>query len=191
MLFRSSGSYNASTGVLTLSGTGTVAQYQSALRAVTFSSSSNDPTASSTTRTITLQAKYFTIPDGMTDVPGRIKWREVSSAVAADNLDERRNYKMADYINYMDGDLMSSIYYKDLDVIGDFQNQSAKMMYEYGKTSLINDKSRVIKGGSWRDRAYFLNPGVRRYLDQRQSNAWLGFRCAMTRVGSPKGMGGK
>jgi formylglycine-generating enzyme len=30
---------------------------------------------------------------------------------------------------------------------------------------------------------------VRRYLDQRQSNSWLGFRCAMTRVGSPVGMG--
>jgi formylglycine-generating enzyme required for sulfatase activity len=63
------------------------------------------------------------------------------------------------------------------------------MMYEYAKTSLVNDKSRVIKGGSWRDRAYFLNPGTRRYLDQRQANAWLGFRCAMTRVGSPVGMG--
>jgi len=141
--------------------------------------------------TITLQAKFFTIPDGMTDIPGRIKWREVSSAVAADNLDERRNYKMSNYINYMDGDLMSSIYYNNEDVIGDYQNKANTLMYEYGKTSLINDKSRVIKGGSWRDRAYFLNPGVRRYLDQRQSNAWLGFRCAMTRVGSPKGMGGK
>ncbi|KAA0082538.1 hypothetical protein CIW52_16290 [Mycolicibacterium sp. P9-64] len=35
------GSYNAATGVLTLSGTGTVAQYQEALRAVTFSTTSN------------------------------------------------------------------------------------------------------------------------------------------------------
>ena len=64
-------------------------------------------------------------------------------------------------------------------------------MYEYGKTSLINDKSRVYKGGSWKDRAYFLSPGARRYLDQRQASSWLGFRCAMTRVGSPKGLGGK
>jgi formylglycine-generating enzyme required for sulfatase activity len=62
-------------------------------------------------------------------------------------------------------------------------------MYEYAKTSLVNDKSRVYKGGSWKDRAYFLNPGTRRYLDQRQTAAWLGFRCAMTRVGSPVGLG--
>jgi formylglycine-generating enzyme required for sulfatase activity len=62
-------------------------------------------------------------------------------------------------------------------------------MYEYAKTSLINDKARVYKGGSWRDRAYWLNPGTRRYLDQRQATAYLGFRCAMVRVGSPVGLG--
>jgi len=127
------------------------------------------------------------VADGKSDIPGRVQWRQVSNVIATDNLDERRNYKTADYINYMDGDVISSIYYdQGEDAYGD---KSDKMMYEYAKTSLINDKSRVIKGGSWRDRAYFLNPGTRRYLDQRQANAWLGFRCAMTRVGSPVGLG--
>lgn len=128
-------------------------------------------------------------PEGKSDIPGRVKWREVTSAVSTDNLDERRNYKTADYINYMDGDVNSSIYFNEGE--GAYGDRGAKMMYEYAKTSLINDKARVFKGGSWRDRAYFLNPGVRRYLDQRQSNAWLGFRCSMTRVGSPVGLGGK
>lgn len=126
-------------------------------------------------------------PEGKSDIPGRVQWRQVSIAVATDNLDERRNYKTADYINYMDGDVNSSIYYGEGEDA--YTEKSDKMMYEYAKTSLINDKSRVIKGGSWRDRAYFLNPGTRRYLDQRQSTAWLGFRCAMTRVGSPVGLG--
>lgn len=126
-------------------------------------------------------------PEGKSDIPGRVQWRQVSIAVATDNLDERRNYKTADYINYMDGDVNSSIYYDQGEDA--YSDKSDKMMYEYSKTSLINDKSRVIKGGSWRDRAYFLNPGTRRYLDQRQSTAWLGFRCAMTRVGSPVGLG--
>jgi hypothetical protein len=116
-----------------------------------------------------------------------VQWREVSSAVATDNLDERRNYKAADYINYLDGDVNSSIYFRDGEEA--YSSQGDKMMYEYAKTSLINDKARVYKGGSWRDRAYFLNPGARRYLDQRQTAAWLGFRCAMTRVGSPVGLG--
>lgn len=126
-------------------------------------------------------------PEGKADIPGRVQWREVSSAVSTDNLDERRNYKAADYINYMDGDVNSSIYYSQGEDA--YSDKSEKMMYEYAKTSLVNDKSRVFKGGNWRDRAYFLNPGTRRYLDQRQANAWLGFRCSMTRVGSPVGLG--
>ena len=39
-----SGSYNAATGMLTLTGTATVLQYQAALESVTFSSSSHNPT---------------------------------------------------------------------------------------------------------------------------------------------------
>lgn len=128
-------------------------------------------------------------PEGKSDIPGRVQWREVSSAVAADNLDERRNYKSADYISYLDGDVTSSIYYQEGEDA--YTDKSDKLMYEYAKTSLINDKARVYKGGSWRDRAYFLNPGTRRYLDQRQSTAWIGFRCAMVRLGSPVGLGGK
>ncbi|MEP6724368.1 MAG: gliding motility lipoprotein GldJ, partial [Bacteroidota bacterium] len=55
--------------------------------------------------------------------------------------------------------------------------------------TLISDKSRVIKGGSWNDRAYWLSPGTRRFLEQEQSASTLGFRCAMDRVGSPEGNG--
>jgi formylglycine-generating enzyme required for sulfatase activity len=128
-------------------------------------------------------------PEGKSDIPGRVKWREVSTAVSTDNLDERRNYKTADYISYLDGDVNSSIYFDQGEEA--YGEKAGKLMYEYAKTSLINDKSRVYKGGSWRDRAYFLNPGARRYLDQRQSTSWLGFRCSMTRVGSPVGLGGK
>jgi len=57
-------------------------------------------------------------------------------------------------------------------------------MYDYGNTSLISDKSRVYKGGSWRDPAYYLSPSVRRYLDENQSANNIGFRCAMTKMGS-------
>ena len=58
-------------------------------------------------------------------------------------------------------------------------------MYNYSKTSLINNKARVYKGGSWRDGAYYLSPSVRRYLDENESANYIGFRCAMDRVGSP------
>jgi len=125
--------------------------------------------------------------DGKSDIPGRVKWREVNSAISSDNLDERRNYKTSDYISYLDGDVNSSLYYRDGEDA--YSDKANSLMYEYAKTSLINDKARVYKGGSWRDRAYWLNPGTRRYLDQRQATAYLGFRCAMVRVGSPVGLG--
>lgn len=50
--------------------------------------------------------------------------------------------------------------------------------------SLISDKARVYKGGSWKDIAYWLSPGTRRYLDEDQSASTIGFRCALIRTGS-------
>jgi len=55
----------------------------------------------------------------------------------------------------------------------------------YGETTLVNNESRVYKGGSWNDRAYWLNPATRRFMQQDQSSAMVGFRCAMTLVGAP------
>ena len=52
--------------------------------------------------------------------------------------------------------------------------------------TLISDKSKVYKGGSWADRAYWMSPGNRRYLDEDKSSAMIGFRCAMDRVGSSR-----
>ncbi|GAB4127385.1 MAG: hypothetical protein OHK0045_19760 [Raineya sp.] len=38
---------------------------------------------------------------------------------------------------------------------------------------------KVYKGGSWKDVAYWLAPGTRRYLEMDKSLPTLGFRCAM------------
>ncbi len=132
----------------------------------------------------------------ITSVPGMVRWREVSINEPDDNLDERRNYKYSDNINYLDGDVKTQAAGLSNNSWTDpFDASSGKTessgMYDYEITSLINDKARVYKGGSWKDRAYWMVPGTRRFLDQRQSTAWLGFRCAMTRVGSPVGLGKK
>ncbi len=50
-----SGTYDAASGILTLSGTGTPAEYQAAFRAVRFRNTTNNPTATSSTRTVTWQ----------------------------------------------------------------------------------------------------------------------------------------
>ena len=59
------------------------------------------------------------------------------------------------------------------------------MLNEEG-VSLVNDKSRVYKGGSWNDMAYWLNPATRRFLQQDDASAEVGFRCAMTMLGAPE-----
>jgi formylglycine-generating enzyme required for sulfatase activity len=103
------------------------------------------------------------------DSLGRIKM--VDEADSALRL--RRNYQRSYAINYLDGDSTS--------------NSS----YGYGLTTLISDQSRVIKGGSWNDRAYWLSPGTRRFLEEDQSSSTVGFRCAMIAPGSPEGNGRK
>lgn len=49
----------------------------------------------------------------------------------------------------------------------------------YARTTLVNDRSKVYKGGSWNDMAYWLNPATRRFMDQGDASADVGFRCAM------------
>lgn len=74
--------------------------------------------------------------------------------------------------------------YANPDKRGEVDDES---MYAYGVASMINNKARVYKGGSWNDRAYYLNPGIRRFMDEEAASAEVGFRCAMVRLGSPNG----
>lgn len=139
------------------------------------------------------------------NTPGKLKYRNVTEE---ENIG-RLNYRRDDYIDYLDGDIESTIYYNNDDVknrINNAQQDPNLIMYQsefetYGldgelvkpadrtswPTTLISDKSRVFKGGSWRDRAYWLNAGSRRFLDEDKSTCTIGFRCAMDRVGSPVG----
>jgi gliding motility-associated lipoprotein GldJ len=124
------------------------------------------------------------IADYITNTSGHQRMRNVN---VEENID-RRNYQRADNIDYLDGDYQSSIYAKENQVE---MEKDENRMYDWGRTTLVNNRSRVIKGGSWRDRAYYTIPGTRRYLDERRSLSTLGFRCAMTRVGSPTGIGSR
>jgi formylglycine-generating enzyme required for sulfatase activity len=116
------------------------------------------------------------------DKYGNLKYRELN----ADDVKEyTQNYRQADYRNYMDGDDNSSLYSMQTEV-DSFIIQSQQMYSQYAQdiTSLINNRARVYKGGSWKDRAYWLSPGARRFLDEEAATDDIGFRCAMTRVGS-------
>jgi sulfatase modifying factor 1 len=102
------------------------------------------------------------------DSLGRLRFRNVD---LQENIN-RRNYKVADNIGFKDEP---------------GANANDDYFYEYGVTTLVDNKARVFKGASWFDRLYWASPGTRRYLDEKQSLSTLGFRCAMIRVGAPVG----
>ncbi len=99
------------------------------------------------------------------DSLGRLQERVIADSTG------RRNYTKGDARNYLDG-------------------HSEEVVYEYGVSSLINEDSRVIKGGSWGDRLYWLAPGTRRFADANTGSKTIGFRCAMIRIGGASPNGG-
>ena len=136
------------------------------------------------------------------NLPGEIK------KIAVDDNETylRNNFDRSDNRNFRDGDKRSSRYFEDFnDDGGENEETSTRKMYnspkhnverdasgklikEYDKennrTSMINDEVRVYKGGSWKDREYWLDPAQRRYYPQDMATDFIGFRCAMSRLGS-------
>jgi len=148
---------------------------------------------------------------------GKIIARNFPGQIAQVPVDEketylRQNFDKSNNINYRDGDKQSTRYYDfGNSEEGDGKVEDSKRMYDSPKhnvttdslgnmvrsydksskrTTLVDDNVRVYKGGSWRDRAYWLDPAQRRYFPQDMATDYIGFRCAMSRVG-PKSDGKK
>jgi gliding motility-associated lipoprotein GldJ len=100
---------------------------------------------------------------------------------------------IADYRNYRDGDRQSSLeYYRASDSAAGFDmyNSPKQRFVVDGtgrvklqkdtkdRTSAVSNEVRVVKGGSWQDTAYWLDPGQRRYKNQNRAYGWVGFRVA-------------
>ena len=138
---------------------------------------------------------------------GRIIARNLPGEIAQIPVDDdetylRTQFSQSDNRNFRDGDASSTRYFGELDG----EAEGGKKMYDSpnhtvtadtltgkliraydessGRTSLVNDEVRVYKGGSWRDRAYWLDPAQRRFLPQGMATDDIGFRGAMSRVGS-------
>ncbi len=146
---------------------------------------------------------YDTLANGSIvarNLPGEI----LQVAVDEDETYLRTQFSTSDNRNFRDGDRRSTRYFESFNEDTD-NPDSGKDMYNApqhkvekddegnidrrydesnNRTSLINDEVRVYKGGSWRDRAYWLDPAQRRFLPQGMASDDIGFRCAMSRVGS-------
>ena len=142
---------------------------------------------------------------------GRIMARNFPGQIAQVPVDENETYlrtqfSTSDNRNYRDGDRQSTRYYKfnDSEEGSEGGNEEKFRMYEAPKhsitadslgkmdkkfdksnkrTTLVDDNVRVYKGGSWRDRAYWLDPASRRFFPQDMATDYIGFRCAMSKVG--------
>ena len=140
---------------------------------------------------------------------GKIVARNLPGEILQVPVDEnetylRTNFDDSDNRDYRDGDRSSTRYFEsfnddDLDdpekrmynspnhVVGTDET-TGDMIRQYDesdkRTSLINNEVRVYKGGSWRDRDYWLDPAQRRFFPQDMATDYIGFRCAMSRVGS-------
>jgi gliding motility-associated lipoprotein GldJ len=109
-------------------------------------------------------------------------------------------YNMAGNVNEWVFDVYRPLSFQDMDDLNPVRRNKEDFGYEVTHdpnaddpatlydyqffNSLISDKTRVYKGGSWADVAYWLSPGTRRYLAQDSATATIGFRCAMIRAGS-------
>lgn len=141
---------------------------------------------------------------------GKIIARNLPGEILQVPVDEnetylRTNFSESDNRDYRDGDKRSSRYYQsfsdDETETGDGTNRmynspiqnvyadsTGALDRQYdktsGRTTLVDNEVRVYKGGSWRDRDYWLDPAQRRYFPQDMATDYIGFRCAMSRVGS-------
>ena len=148
---------------------------------------------------------YDTLPNGkvmLKRLPGELE------KVPIDDEETflRQNFSESDNRNYRDGDKESTRKYSDPNdaspngrtetagmydspdhpkVLKDNEGKIIERKIDESKsrTSLITDEVRVYKGGSWKDRAYWLDPAQRRYLPQYIATDYIGFRCAMSRLG--------
>jgi len=128
-------------------------------------------------------------------LPGDVKYIPITKRDAY----MRNNYEKAYNVDARDGDLASTKLYNknedELDKKPRMYNspetpraigESGLMMQQYDtkkRTTLISNETRVYKGGSWKDRAYWLDPAQRRYLPEYMSTNYIGFRCATDRLG--------
>ncbi|MCB4807676.1 gliding motility lipoprotein GldJ [Tamlana sp. 62-3] len=135
---------------------------------------------------------------------GKIIARNLPGEILQVPVDEnetylRTNFDKSNEINFRDGDRRSSREFGNFEDEGKtsemYNAPQHKTRIENGelirendeantRNSLINDEVRVYKGGSWKDREYWLDPAQRRFFPQDMATDYIGFRCAMSRVGS-------
>ncbi len=97
-------------------------------------------------------------------------------------------YNMAGNVNEWVYDIYRPLNFQDVEDLNPIRQSDyldSEEDYDYQNfNSLVNNSSRVYKGGSWSDGAQWLSPGTRRFMDQDSSSSTVGFRCATHALGT-------
>lgn len=92
-------------------------------------------------------------------------------------------YHMAGNMNEWVQDIYRPLSFMDFDDLNPVRKDGALDDISNYETSVLSDDLRVYKGGSWKDVAYWLAPGTRRFMHQDSATNNIGFRCAMISIG--------
>ena len=92
-------------------------------------------------------------------------------------------YHMAGNMNEWVYDVYRPLTFQDADDLNPLRKDGIYDEEENYETSMFTDEIRVYKGGSWKDVAYWLAPGTRRFMHQDSATNNIGFRCAMISIG--------
>ncbi len=147
-----------------------------------------------------IAVEYDTLPSGLIipkQLPGAIKYIPITKDDAA----FRTNFSKSDNRNVGNGDVGSTRFYEDTAekfasrpgmynspkkprIVRDSITGKDVVQYDSkNRETLISNRTRVYKGGSWVDREYWLDPAQRRYLPEYKATNFIGFRCVTDRLG--------
>ena len=124
---------------------------------------------------------------------GRIVYSQLPGSIQKENIvpnDFDSEFTSQDLLN-SNGLVANNLAYADGDKL--FQRDDEEMYTdafdetrkrEEKRLTLVSNTTRVIKGASWKDRAYWLDPAQRRYMPEFLAADYIGFRCAMSYLGS-------
>ena len=137
------------------------------------------------------EVKYDTLVDG------RLVYRGLPGQYEREVVADNRNFRDGDFQSSLDAGYgraedSSTVGYnmynsKEKRFIVDSRGRVVLQKDKTSRTTRLSDEVRVIKGGSWLDGAYWLDPGQRRFRDEAKAFGWVGFRVSQDAKSSGKG----
>ena len=137
------------------------------------------------------EVKYDTLVDG------RLVYRGLPGQYEREIVADDKNFRDGDFQSSLDAGYgraedSSTVGYnmynsKEKKFIVDSRGRVVLQKDKTSRTTRLSNEVRVIKGGSWLDGPYWLDPGQRRFRDEAKAYGWVGFRVSQDAKSTGKG----